>query len=272
MSLWSRDRLHAALTPARVDVLRLSAFRRRDAVHIERTPVAGGAAQPAWRGAVEAFAQALAGIAPRGGRCSIVLSNHYCRYVLVPGDAGLANARERETYARLQFEHVYGAAVASGWDVRVGEGPAGAARLACAVDRALVDELERACGAATVAVASVTPMLCAAFDRHRARFTSHRFWFAAAEEGRLCLAAVENRQWRSIASQRTTGDPGEELGAMLERALWSVPGATKEAVYVHAAETARGRMRALEGVTLLEAPPRRAPGKVGTHAWERVFA
>jgi hypothetical protein len=268
---WS-DRLYVALSPSRIDVMRIAGVMRRSAAYEELIPGIELVGDVPWRGPVQALAEAMPNLAPRGGRCAVVLSNHFCRYVVVPGNTGLANARERAAYARLRLEETFGAGTAASWEVRVGDAAPGAARLACAVDRELMEELRRTCSAARVKLSSVRPLLAASFDQNRARFSTGRFWFASAEEGRLCLAAVEDCAWRSVTSQRIGRNLGEELRSMLDRALLSAPGMTADHVYLFSRDHPGERARAVAGITVLPLARGEDDGDAHELARGRVFA
>lgn len=251
MLLSWHDRLHLALSPSRIDVMRVGGILRRSQASAELIPGIETVADVPWRAPVQALADALPDLAPRGAHCGIVLSNHFCRYTIVPANIGLANEAEVEAYARLRFEEIHGAAAVAGWQVRVGDAPAGMPRLACAIDRALVEELRRVVGAARFKLKSVRPLLAASFDHWRTRFTSQRFWFAAAEEGRVCLAAIEDYGWRSVTSQRIGRNLAEELRAMLDRALIGTPSMETETVYLFSRDHPSDRMRSVSGVKVL---------------------
>jgi len=267
-----RDRLYIALSPSRIDVMRIAGFMRRSAAYAELIPGIELVGDAPWRGPLQALAEAIPNLAPRGGRCAVVLSNHFCRYVVVPGNTGLANARERAAYARLKFEEMFGAGAAASWEVRVGDAPPGAARLACAVDRELMDGLRGTCSSARLKLSSVRPLLAASFDQNRPRFSTGQFWFASAEEGRLCLAAVENYAWRSVTSQRIGRNLPEELRSMLDRALLSAPGMTGDHVYLFSRDQPGERARAVRGITVLPLAHGEDDGTANELARGRVFA
>jgi len=272
VSLSWRDRLYVALSPSRIDVMRIAGVMRRSAAYAELIPGIEVVAEAPWRGPVAALAEAMPNLAPRGSRCAVVLSNHFCRYTVVPASAGLANDREVEAYARLRLEEIYGQGAAALWDVRIAGGTPGAARLACAVDRALMEELRRTCSAARFKLTSVRPLLAASFDHWRSRFGSGSFWFAAAEEGRLCLAAVEDYAWRSVTSQRIGRNLGDELRAMLDRALLTAPGMTSDTVYLFSRDHPGERLRAVPGVQVLPLVDAEDSGNANELARARVFA
>jgi hypothetical protein len=135
-----------------------------------------------------------------------------------------------------------------------------------------MEELRRTCSVARLKLASVRPLLAASFDQNRARFSTDRFWFASAEEGRLCLAAVENYAWRSVTSQRIGRNLAEELRAMLHRALVSTPGMTADHVYLFSRDHPGARARAVPGITVLPLAQGKDDADADDVARGRVFA
>lgn len=272
MSLSWRDRLYVALSPSRIDVMRVAGIMRRSAAYAELIPGIEVVAEAPWRGPVAALAEAMPNLAPRGSRCAVVLSNHFCRYTVVPANASLANDQEVEAYARLRLEETYGRDATAQWDVRIAGGAPGTARLACAVDRALMEELRRTCSASGLKLTAVRPLLAASFDHWRSRFGSGSFWFAAAEEGRLCLAGVENYAWHSVVSQRIGRNLGDELRAMLDRALLTAPGMTADTVYLFSRDHPGERLRTVPGLHVLPLVSAEDSASADELARARVFA
>ena len=87
-----------------------------------------GAEQPEpWRGALDDFRLKAAALRRRVD-VSVVLSNHFVRYALLPPQDAVT-PEEELALARFQFTKIHGERVKS-WEVRVCE------RLACAIDSA----------------------------------------------------------------------------------------------------------------------------------------
>lgn len=266
------DRLYVALAPARVDVMRVSGLVRRSVSLDALIPGLEVVNQAPWRSALQALAEALSA-ADRRARCEVVLSNHFCRYTVVPGNAGLADEEESVAYAKLRFDEIYGPGASAAWRVHLSCAPCGTSRLACAVDEALLEELRGTCSAARVKLVAVRPLLAASFDHWRRRFASGSFWFAAAEEGRLCLAAVDDFRWRSVTSQRVGRHHlAEELVAMRERALLNVPDLAANTVYLFSRTTPSERVQQLPGIHVLSGAEDGSAGPVRRLAQIGVFA
>lgn len=234
MSLSWPEHLHIDFAPGRLALSRHAGWRRRctdrRAVDIDGAPAA-----PAWAAVVEALAGELAGA--RDVRCDIVLSNHFCRYAVLPAQPDLASEVEMAAYARLQFESIHGAAAVSGWDVRVAAGTPDTSRLACATDAALLEALRVVCADRGVVLRSVQPLFAHAFDAARRRLATRSFWFAVAEEGRLCLGAVSDRRWIEIMSERVQDDAAVAARDLIDRTVVRLPEMNGEPLHWHDAAT-----------------------------------
>lgn len=192
-------------------------------------PPAPGA--PAWQPAVEALAQVLAEKA-RGARLTVILSNHFVRYLLVPWHDELTGPDERLALARHAFAQVYGDA-AGAWTLRLAEGPWGGAAPAAAVDSGLLQAIEDAAQKAHVQLASVQPYWMAAVNQFRAELASTGC-FALVEPGKLCIGVYRNQSWQELAARRVS--PGADLAGLLTQELLGFDGAPTDRVLLHGAE------------------------------------
>ena len=272
MSLLWRERWHVALSPTRVDVVRATGFIRRTVTSTELIPCSPAAQGEPWRAAVLALENAFTGCETHRAECEVVLSNHFVRYTLVPWESGISDEGEIETYARLRFNETYGAEAVAKWEVRVGLPAYGAPRLACAVDRDLMEALRRLSAAQQVRLAGVRPLLVACFDRCRRRFCGPRFWFATAEEGRLCLAGIDRYAWRTLTCQRIGKNLEDALKAAFERESLVMPAVTGDALYLFARDLPAEQPIDIPGMKVCKlAPPLLPVAGVQELAVARVF-
>lgn len=146
----------------------------------------------AWRGRVD---------------LTVVLSNHFARYTVLQPQEG-ATPEEELALARFQFARIHGER-AKTWEVRLSRA-GGGARLACAIDAALLQDL-KACMPkhGRVRLVSVQPYLMAAYNRARSRIPREGAWLLLTEKGRACLARLAAKGWASV-SYGAEGD-GEQL-------------------------------------------------------------
>lgn len=142
---------------------------------------------------------------------TVVLSNHFVRYAVVPWSTGLSNPAEEEAYLRHHFGKIHGER-AKAWSLRASEAPAGSPRLASAVDTALIEELKSVFAKSGKAkLVSVQPELMEAANRWRDAIPAGGAWLVLAEPERACLALHGERGWRSVQNAK-----GEWL-TLLER-------------------------------------------------------
>ena len=121
---------------------------------------------------------------------TVVLSNHFARYTIVPPQED-ATAQEELALARFQFAKIHGER-AKGWEVRVSEG------LACAIDAALLAELRK------LNVVSVQPLLMLAYNQSRKRIPRDGAWLFLGERDWGCLARLAPKGWGAVLNGRET--------------------------------------------------------------------
>jgi hypothetical protein len=157
-----------------------------------------------WHGALEDLRNKVQAVRGRVD-VTVVLSNHFVRYAVLPGEDSAATAEEALALARFHFTKIHGDRAKS-WDVRVSE------NLACAIDAALLEGL-KSCFAKTKArLVSVQPSLMAAYNRARSRVPREGAWLLLAERGRTCLARLAARGWASVYNGGET-----DAEALIER-------------------------------------------------------
>jgi len=167
-----------------------------------------------WRAAVEALPGVLASF--RNHDVSIVLADQFVRYVLLPWSAALKSEAQWLALARHRLGAVHGAAAAD-WDVKLTQTAPQGPRLACAVDRALLEAIAALFTAANVRLVSVQPFLVAAFNRIRSTIGTGSCWLVVEEPGRLTLAFIQRGVWVAVRSRRADRGWRATLPELLER-------------------------------------------------------
>jgi len=216
VSLSWRERIAVALCPDRVELLHMSRGGRRARLGQVVPCPAATADEAIWAPALRTLQDALPASARSGAEVSVVLSNHFVRYQLLPWSDRLGSEAEELAYGRFGFSQVYGQA-AAGWSIRLSGHGGDEPWLASAVDSELVAGLERAVAAAGLRLRSIQPWLMAACNRRRGQLSGSPGWFALAEPGRVCLARLRKGRWRDLACFAMAADGLSELPALLER-------------------------------------------------------
>lgn len=213
MSLSWRDHAAVFVGADAVQVTRYAGRFARTAPQTSRAPIASGGNTV--QHVADALRDALGGRA-QPGDASVVVSNHYVRFALVPDAAKLRNDAERAVAARHTLQAVYGETVA-GWRVVLdGAGSKGAA-VAAGIDAALVDAIVATLTAANLRARTLKPLFASALKAARRVLGTGPAWFGVAEPGRLALAYVERGAWQSLRSHRLRRGLEQDLPVLLEQ-------------------------------------------------------
>lgn len=215
MSLLSRDRLRIGLSP---DRLVLAGYRRALRTRLVRKEIIPVPANgpPHWQAAMDALPSALGRTGRGKPEVTVILSNHFVRYALLPWNAALKTDGEWAALARHRLEAVHGQAAGS-WALRICETAPRGARMVSAVDTALLDALEARLTECHADLVSVQPYLMAVFNRVRAKIGNASCWLVIAESGRLTLALIERGSWSALRNRRIGNGWQAVLPDLLER-------------------------------------------------------
>jgi hypothetical protein len=178
-----------------------------------------------WGAALQAL-EAMLPKQPKRKTCStVILSNHFMRYALLPWSDVPGDETEELAYARHAFRQAYGD-VAETWDLRLSPGKAGMPQLASAVDPRLPEALRALFGRNGIALESIQPHLMAAYNTCQNILRGRSAWFVLMEPGSLCLALLRQGRWESIRTMRLEGDGRAALPLILERESFLAESAT----------------------------------------------
>jgi len=232
--LW-RDRLLVSLAPSSVALARVAGGLRPRIIAKQALDCDPAFGVESWQGAVAALATAAGRLRGERVNVTVVLSNYFVRYAIVPFDAALAGPEEELALARFHFSKVHGER-AKGWEVRMSEAPHGAARLASAVDAGLIQAI-RACfpREGKARLVSLRPYLMSAFNRWGGTMPKEGAWLLLVEPQRVCMALVAARKWAAVLTSRGEFPAPEDWAALLDRQqLRANIASTPHTVLVHA--------------------------------------
>jgi hypothetical protein len=198
--LWRNKQLRVGLAPDRIYIA-------------GGKSVELGANDGSWNAPVEALAGALTGMK---GEASVVLADQFVRYTLLPWNETLKTPEQWAALAAHRFATLHGPRSAE-WQVSVAETAPMGPRLACAVDRALVERLMEVFAAANMRLVSMQPFLVAAFNRIRKSVGNGSCWIVVEEPGRLTLALIQRGVWVAIRGRRADRAWRNVLPEILER-------------------------------------------------------
>ncbi len=241
MSPLFRDELRIVLTPDQVLLVRIGrsvtwrGLKRRVlekkaiscadyAVSQGKGGEAQGCATP-WGAAMLALEAVLSKQKGRKAFATVILSNHFMRYVLLPWSDVPGNETEELAYARHAFRQAYGEA-AETWDLRLSPGKVGMPQLASAVDQRLPEALRALFERTGIPLESIQPHLMAAYNTCENILSGRSAWFVLVEPGSLCLALLRHGGWESVRTMRLDGDGRVALPLILERESFLADSAT----------------------------------------------
>jgi hypothetical protein len=201
-----------------------------------------------WQSAVDALREVAAELKDVKADVTVVLSNHFVRYALVPPGEDLDAGDEELAYARYCFGKIHGARSKS-WEVRMTGGASGTERLASAIDGDLLEAVQGCFPArGKLRLASVQPYLMSAFNQWRETMRKETAWFLLVEPQRFCLALLENGRWTAVRNSKADLDVPGQWAELLEREQHVVDCATPPArAYVHAPHAGATISPGLEG-------------------------
>ncbi len=193
--------------------------RLRIGLGAKRIMVSGGKAielkaSDDWRAALARLGEVL--LAHKSSEASVVLADQFVRYALLPWNEAVKSREHWLALARHRFAALHGA-VAAEWDVKVTETAPYGARLACATDKELIEQLATTFVSSGVRLVSVQPFLVAAFNRIRQTLGNGSCWIVVEEPGRLTLALIRRGAWVAIRSRRSDERWRVALPEILER-------------------------------------------------------
>ena len=219
MSLSLRDELRIHLNPYRVSIVRLhkGLFQTKEVANKTEIcdSIENGEAQ--WQPALRALETGLATFAGSNMNATVVLSNYFVRYALIPWGNELSNDLEVQAYIRHYFSLTYGNDVGD-WVLRLSTNGYGEMQVASAIDQGLLDGLDRVANVNGLRLTSAQPYLNE-FNQWRSRFNSPKVWFVLAEQGRLCISLLAQGKWLSLRMMKIDSTWLNRLPQLLDREL-----------------------------------------------------
>ena len=252
-----RDEIRIGLSPEWVSALRVS--RRWKPRVIEKQAVqCASSASADWRPCIEALQHVAQALPSRKSDATVVVSNHFVRYALVPWSEHLVSADEKLAWVRHHFTELYGESAVP-VDYRWSEGPPDTPWVAAAIDSELLAEIRAVLEPTSLRLRSTQPYLMAVFNRLRRQIKKHKVWLVIPESGRVCVAGVADGQWRTITSTGIGPDWHDELALLIERRLL-LSNEAPAAVLAYGAELEKLDLTDISDVPIKAFGPRALPG------------
>lgn len=227
--------LRIALCPDKVLLLGLGKGLRRKVTHqtiLSCVPIPGA---PAWRPALAALEQWLDSNKMGQAKVTVILSNHFVRYALMPFSNEVASPAEEQALAQILLEDTYGD-LAKQWRLRISGGGYGEPRLIAAVDAELPEAIAAAFASGPLRLNAISPYLMTAFNCFRKQLRGTDGLFAVAEPGQVVMVTFRNSVWAGVRRMPLNGEPDKQLPDLLQReALIGGLDAGTVPVYLHIA-------------------------------------
>lgn len=221
--LW-RDRVCISLSPGRAGLLRFGRGWKPKLVRSDVVSDDAGHDDATGSIATKLLGSLLADGERRGADASVVLSNHFVRYAVLPWSDEVVSNQDWEALAQHHFRIIYGDAALE-WVTTVHwQGP-GRPVLACASPKLLIDAIRGTLRAANLRLGSLSPYFVAAFNFCRPQLPQGAFWFGVVEPGRFSFGGFEQGSWVNIASRRLGIDGELRLAETLEQEVLGGDGA-----------------------------------------------
>lgn len=231
--LW-RDQIHVFLAPGRVDWVRLK--RGLKPVQTAKAAVfcEPAADEPIWAAALRQLENILKEAI--GAEVSVILSNHFLRYVALPPQSEITTPEEVKSYADFRMREVYADRIDS-WILSISDWNPASGAICAAIPRNLMEQLEQLAPGYRCKIKTLEPYLASVYDRWQAQLKGDKVYFAVIETGRICLAITYHGMWQSVRNQRIQHGAAEDLLAALDQeVIWSGTKEAIEFVYLFAPE------------------------------------
>jgi hypothetical protein len=227
-------------------------------------------AEPGWQPLLTLQENVLKNNDWKKSETTIILSNHFVRYLVLPWNEALLSEAEKMALVQHRFDEVYGEA-SSGWEYRLHEGSFGSPSMACAMPGELLGRLKAMFEATPLRLHFVQPYLMTAFNACRKELGKESCWFVLVERDTLCVGLLQDGQWTSIRLRQVVSDWFEEAMLMLEReALLAEGGNAHSKVFVWAPEmpgpTSKNRGRWAINRLIMNPPPAISSADMGNYA------
>lgn len=147
---------------------------------------------------------------------TIILSNHYVRYTIIPWSIELKGDQERLALAQVCLERIYGDVV-NRWSIKVSEARFGQPALVSAIDIELFEILHALGDSTKVKIKSIQPRLMHVINQYVTNIQEPSFRLAMLEPHHLCMLSVQDEVCVDVKSLRIGEDWERELDIALSR-------------------------------------------------------
>lgn len=210
--LW-RDRLIVGLAPQRLTAVRLGKGLHPQPVRQCKVDLEAEDPTTPWRPGLVAFQKLVRDAQWQTTGIDFVLSSHFVRYAVIPGDPNAQTEGERAALGSIVFRKTFGT-LCQGWAITQSGTRKGVAALGAAIPNGLIEEL-RACVDTHASIHSIRPNLMDAFNRIADTLKGNSATFVLVELGRVTIGRIADGVWASIVSRPTPIDDAQACARLL---------------------------------------------------------
>lgn len=181
-----------------------------------------------WQILAKYLEQALMDANWQGAKPTVIVSNHFVRYAIIPWNAELAIESERQAYMQHCFTLAYGEP-AKAWDLRMSEPCFGQSAIASAMSSGLLQTLHEVFAEAGMALTTVYPQLMLAMNQTIRQVKQQNlsmgakqalnFWLVTIQNERVCLVLLESNSWRLVKNVVLEANVSEQVAALIQREI-----------------------------------------------------
>jgi len=206
--------------PHQLTLVRRNGVFKKNILHQAVITVLADANSHSWAPAIAALGVALQDNRWRDATPTIILSNHFVRYTVIPWNSLLNHPAEKQAYLKYCFAQAYGEA-AKFWDLRMSNAGLNMPALASGVEAGLLSALLDVHDHEHLDLQHIYPHLMVALNALKQQknmpATQNSFWFVLLEEGRICLALINQGALISVKTYTIESDLAQQISAMIRR-------------------------------------------------------
>jgi hypothetical protein len=215
----SSDEVSLWLAPDRLEIVRKTGLFRKRRVYSHAFMLREEQGVGSTDRMAAALDHALAKSQAQQATLRITLSNTLVRFSVLQWQPGIVRIADQEALARATYRSIYGDR-ADEWVIALSDRRPGRSFVAAAIDRELVEALERVAAGGGHRITSVSPLFSRAFDG----FAGGRGpdgWFATVEPGQVCAGYAGDSAWQLVRSRSIRRFVPEELLILLDQARYA---------------------------------------------------
>ncbi|MEZ5500656.1 MAG: hypothetical protein R3E77_14685 [Steroidobacteraceae bacterium] len=206
--LW-RDEVGICLTPHSVLLNRVARGLHPKVVASETLEI-HETGSGSWTTAVVRLRQALQDTRWQNANLRIVVADMWARYCIIPPHPELATDEERLRFGEHSLREIFGESMKD-WASQLARTADDRPAIACALPRAMLEEILEISSAARLKLLSLQPHLVYAFNRVHDRIPDDSAWFVSIYDSTLSAVRIEARCWAEVRSVRIGKNWADEI-------------------------------------------------------------